>query len=640
MLLPKPRAGASSIAIEGSLPVTTLEETSLRDSHPSHPLDSTPSSPRAGSSSQPMGQSDLQWNTADTPQMSSSQPNPKLRKPEPTLIVIEDSPPRSLKPKETRPPKSAHPFFQSRKTAQVINLDDSDDPDEKVASSSTTRKGPSVNASGPPLPTKTPKSLKNPKALDSWTPLDAAWPNAISQHVNHHVSDSTSLSYLNRKKHLTSFPRRARLLTPLDVDELSLDDISYDSTWIAATQQSPTPPTHSLPRDPAVIPHEHRLRPALSSARFKYDVALRSDLNPMWVDKYRPRRAGEVLGNEEHATYIRDWLLALELTLSSSRDTASGKGKGKRTLLKGRAGDKADRKRGKRRKLSKSGYDHDWVVADGEEEEEEEVDYDDDDEDTFLASLAQSTSRSSSPMKLSARYSSVPPLPIPSTPFPSMRPSEPPEEELYTPPKTFNPSEPLTNVLLLMGPPGAGKTAAVYACAEELGWEVFEMNPGMGKRSASVLTNLLDGVGRNHTLKGGVKETMGGSAIGKKRGLLEMMLGAKSKSAMKGSRGNEIVVVDSSDPPEPHSDAMDIEDPTSPSPLFQPQARIDKFPGPSASKAVNQSIILLEEADILFQGEGGFWGAVMDIIRDSRRPIIMTCNGTVLLTVLPSFGLF
>jgi hypothetical protein len=42
-----------------------------------------------------------------------------------------------------------------------------------------------------------------------------------------------------------------------------------------------------------------------------------------------------------------------------------------------------------------------------------------------------------------------------------------------------------------------------------------------------------------------------------------------------------------------------------------------------------QSAVLIEEADVVFADEAGFWPSVVAFIRDSRRPVIITCNGRI-----------
>ena len=55
------------------------------------------------------------------------------------------------------------------------------------------------------------------------------------------------------------------------------------------------------------------------------------------------------------------------------------------------------------------------------------------------------------------------------------------------------------------------------------------------------------------------------------------------------------------------------------------------------ANAAQQSIILLEEVDILFAEDGGFWQTVVALIRDSRRPVVMTCNGDYKLSLAVSY---
>lgn len=114
-------------------------------------------------------------------------------------------------------------------------------------------------------------------------------------------------------------------------------------------------------------------------------------------------------------------------------------------------------------------------------------------------------------------------------------------------------AEPLTNCVVLAGPTGVGKTAAVYACAQELGFEVFELYAGMGRRSGKELASAVGQLTRNHMVRSERR--------------------AQAASAM---------------PP--------------------------------------QSLILLDEADLLFDDDAGFWPAVVELVSESRRPVVLTCT--------------
>ena len=50
--------------------------------------------------------------------------------------------------------------------------------------------------------------------------------------------------------------------------------------------------------------------------------------------------------------------------------------------------------------------------------------------------------------------------------------------------------------------------------------------------------------------------------------------------------------------------------------------------GEAAENAPRQSLILLDEVDLLMDDDAGFWPAVVELVRDSHRPVILTCNGT------------
>jgi DNA polymerase III delta prime subunit len=143
-------------------------------------------------------------------------------------------------------------------------------------------------------------------------------------------------------------------------------------------------------------------------------------------------------------------------------------------------------------------------------------------------------------------------------------------------------SEQLHNTILLTGPSGSGKTAAVFACAEELGWEVFEVYPGIGRRNGANVENLVGDVGKNHLVRRKQQEAPMVSQLSD---------GARSPGAGDCGDSGKIVVEE------------------------------------EVMGTFRQSLILLEEVDLLFKDDVNFWPAVTNLIRNCRRPVICTCNG-------------
>ncbi|KAG9127584.1 hypothetical protein FRC07_011902 [Ceratobasidium sp. 392] len=121
----------------------------------------------------------------------------------------------------------------------------------------------------------------------------------------------------------------------------------------------------------------------------------------------------------------------------------------------------------------------------------------------------------------------------------------------FVDPDDFELTVDIGNTFVVTGPPGTGKSAAVHACAQELGWSVFEVYAGIGRRGAGAngLASLIGSVGANHTVGGG------------------------------------------------------------------------------GDGEVQQSLILLDEVDLVFEQDTQFWSTVVGLVRESRRPVVITANG-------------
>jgi DNA polymerase III delta prime subunit len=126
-----------------------------------------------------------------------------------------------------------------------------------------------------------------------------------------------------------------------------------------------------------------------------------------------------------------------------------------------------------------------------------------------------------------------------------------------------------SNVVILAGPHGVGKSAAVHAVAEELGYQVFEISPGSRR---------------------GWKEVM--EAVGEV-GQSELVTRHKSLTT------------------EPSLAPLKLGDPG----LGELKSRGRK------------GLVCFDEVDVLYEEDKGFWTCVTGLVEKSRRPVIITCNG-------------
>ncbi|KAJ7180090.1 P-loop containing nucleoside triphosphate hydrolase protein, partial [Mycena crocata] len=299
------------------------------------------------------------------------------------------------------------------------------------------------------------------------------------------------------------------------------------------------------------IPSEHkRDHPAIArlAASITSPPDASSSSERLWADRWRPERADGVLGNEENAIFLRDWLRALEVRFEGTAPSMDGVRASKGDESRGAKRTHVMRSVGRPKKRPRRSDDG-FIVSDASDYSSEvEGPVDGDDDDDFHPS----------PVTGGASFDEAVP-------------------NLF--------KDHLANTIILSGPPGSGKTAAVYSCAEELGWEVFEVYPGIGKRNGASLETLIGEVGKNHL----VRRTQAKGAFSRDR--------------------NEADPDNSSD---------------------------FGFVSQKLKAGIRQSLILLEEVDVLFKEDASFWPAVIRLIRDCKRAVICTCND---ISLIPSVEL-
>lgn len=474
------------------------------------------------------------------------------------------------------------------------------------------------------------------KVLNRSLPSDSPWPT---------VHCRPSMEVFSASPH--SFPLRPSESSTSTTIPTGLLQQLLQSQTTPDFLRTPEPnPLHFVPSDRTfdqdekdtylrTLPPEHVSHPAIRRLLVQEDEAPPASVHQMWTDKYAPKRAEEMLFNIQQTIYLREWLKALEIPLHSpAHPSATAPGEenkppllAKRPLKRPRpAIQRAVEKKHKRRKTSEDL--EGWIVTDDDDDDDEPEGYWSAEVDA-TEGISSPLSRSSSPWSLTlepvlqgtrSRPRRVNPNVVVSSPSDTTGTAYAPPtvansplavgEPVITRPSSSTPhdfADRLTNTILLSGPNGSGKTAAVYACAAELGWDVFEVYPGIGKRSGAAVNALVGDVGTNHIVGG---PSVPNQSLADKREAFATLFGGPPKTYA--DRQNSLGYVTSSQRTLAEDD-------------MEEDSEESGRQGPPTT--VRQSLILLEEVDILYHADSNFWPMVISLIKNSRRPVIMTCNG-------------
>ncbi|KAI9481466.1 MAG: P-loop containing nucleoside triphosphate hydrolase protein [Benjaminiella poitrasii] len=285
-----------------------------------------------------------------------------------------------------------------------------------------------------------------------------------------------------------------------------------------------------------------------------------------WIDKYHPCTIDELLGGKHNFNYLKDWLHHMKIEpLSAPSSTTGG----------------AVKKRRKKKVVIQ----HDFTLDD--------IGMDDDDDEAFLRNLSLQENDTNDD-----------------------------EDFLLTPHsqkrKQLKKELMRSNILLLVGDHGIGKTASVYTAAQQLDYEVFEINAG-SRRAGKDIMSMVGEMTKSHLVAFGIappsssvslyldhpSATTTTSTKTSKRKKLNPCFSPSMAKSHQGSEKNGLL--------KHFLRKKEPATPLTPSSLTTPPT-------------TKQSLILLEEVDLLFEEDKGFWTSVIELSQKSKRPIIMTCN--------------
>ncbi|XP_078257591.1 ATPase family AAA domain-containing protein 5 isoform X2 [Rhinoraja longicauda] len=226
----------------------------------------------------------------------------------------------------------------------------------------------------------------------------------------------------------------------------------------------------------------------------------------------------------------------------------------------------------------------------------------------------------------------------------------------------------LCNTVLITGPPGVGKTAAVYACAQELGFKVFEVNASSQRSGRHILSQLKEATQSHQVDKQGAgalkpaffssgrslpmqtarspkkpnsprtivrsprKAALSPRKRGSKKSLAPVFSGNFFKAPLKSNKSEELEKADNQMSVKPQKICK--------TPKTSGQvSEVSKIPAVSENKDTEEcnrksatSLILFEEVDVIFDDDAGFLNAIKTFMATAKRPVILT-------TTDPNFSL-
>ncbi|PLB51264.1 P-loop containing nucleoside triphosphate hydrolase protein [Aspergillus steynii IBT 23096] len=491
-------------------------------------------------------------------------------------------------PKKQLPPKPTHPFFMKKATkpdTPPIPLSDHSSGQGATAATESPASTPASNGSNPgrkpanAYPTPFTSFRPKPKSPE---PVQPIWPPQDLTHIRGIDAEplrtqfSLDLHLKKAKMAAVCIHNKENVLSP-EVQGYDHDTepilripgraIASGAILQKAVTKELSPPSLSKPNENSLSstchPAIRKLHSSLKISMTAFDRGQYDSL--LWAHKYAPNTSDDVLQPTREASMLRDWLKYLMVSAVDTGKISKDAEKAKR---------KSDEKKRKKRKKSDK---LDGFIISSEDEAFE------------LGEISGSDDELAGDVTIPTKKSVIRPADLASGPS-----------------KSGTDKSRVSNAILLSGPSGCGKTASVYAVAKELDFEVFEITPG-NRRSAKDILDRVGDMTRNHLVQH--------VGSGEQRSNSQTPDTEPQSLASEDTKQNKLAGFFKSVPAKaPKKKAK--------SPEKEPEKESDQ----KRSRHQKQSLILLEEADVLFDEDRQFWSGVLSLIQQSKRPIVITCN--------------
>ncbi|KAK8022358.1 ELG1-like protein [Apiospora rasikravindrae] len=523
-----------------------------------------------------------------------------------------------------------HPFFVAKSKQPNSNKSSTPGDKQKDSNAKSTEKRHSIFTSTPCSPkqakaapfskSNAPQFGSRPGGLKIPGAQHPAWPSKGMAHVHGDERDAgDSPNPSNHGVHVAIPHKKAKgAMVRLEPGESVLANITMNLGLDSLTETLQALKTDDFqPPDPALrIPERHlesglklqsRVRPELrtwqAGSGKKPHPAISDAYNSLatslsafdqskcetvaWAQKYAPHAAAHVLQSGHDAVMLRDWLQTLKIQSVNTGAADINKTKPKQSA--------PAKKRKKGKKM-------DGFIVDDDAEEDELAEISGDEADWApqgsQGNAKKTVVKAGKGSKESAR---------------------------------------LTNAVVISGPHGCGKTAAVYAIAKELDFEIFEISPGSRRSGKDILERIGD-MTQNHL----VQHKQGEADLADIEAPSDDEVARDLKTGKQGTMMTFFKPKTSVQPAKPQTKPQ-----TKPATVDQKVDQAlkplkEKLAKPLTGKGQKQSLILLEEVDILYEEDKQFWATVISLMIQSKRPFVMTCNDESLVPLqnLNLYGIF